>query len=148
MEHYRACSFPSLWTPITNTWPVDAIEWLHLTSAQLLLDDSAIRSLVGDHPFGASAHNLEEVERACVLGARYVMVSPVYPTGSKPGHSGIGLEGLSLLVSQSSAPVFALGGVTPERIAECRAAGACGVATLSHVDSVWLDAALEERAIH
>lgn len=78
---------------------------------------------------GTSAHDAAELERA--RRAAWVFVSPVWPTASKPGHPGIGLEGLADLAARSSAPAFALGGVTPERVGAVIEHGAHGCAALS-----------------
>jgi len=140
LQHYHHLSFPPLWTPIPNTWPADGCEWLHLTSAQLCFNDAEVRSLAGGRWFGASVHNIEEAERAGALGARYLLLSPIYPTDSKPGQDGIGVGELRRICARLPLPVFALGGVTAARIGACRAAGAYGVATVSNVGAEWLAA--------
>ena len=67
-------------------------------------------------------------------GFDYGFFSPVFSTGSKPGHPGTGLSPLAAACTLfGSRPVFALGGVTPERIAACRRAGAYGAAVLSGI---------------
>lgn len=93
---------------------------------------------------GASVHSVEEALRARSEGARYVTFSPVYPTGSKPGHPGHGLAALGEIARRMAPiPVLALGGVTPGRVAECVAAGAHGIAVLGGI----LDADDIERAV-
>ena len=43
--------------------------------------------------------------------------APMFPTGSKPGHPGAGLDTLARLVRiVAPVPVFAIGGLTPERV--------------------------------
>jgi thiamine monophosphate synthase len=57
----------------------------------------------------------------------------VYATPSKSA-LGIGPRGLTSLrqaVELSSVPLFAIGGITPERARECRGRGAHGVAVMS-----------------
>lgn len=80
---------------------------------------------------GASVHGLDEARRAADAGADYLVFSPVFPTGSKPGHPGAGLDALAAVCAAVPCPTLALGGVTPARAAACRAAGAHGVAVLS-----------------
>ncbi|PSQ83347.1 MAG: hypothetical protein BRD44_04805 [Bacteroidetes bacterium QS_7_67_15] len=76
---------------------------------------------------GASAHDAGEARAAA--GADYLFFSPIFPTPSKPDHPGAGLDALqSFCETFSNTPVLALGGISPERTAPCRAAGAHGVA--------------------
>lgn len=77
---------------------------------------------------GASAHDRAELERAA--GADWVLVSPVFPTRSKPGAAPLGTAGLSRLAAASEAPVHALGGIEPDRATACLEAGAAGVAAI------------------
>jgi thiamine-phosphate pyrophosphorylase len=78
-----------------------------------------------------STHSREDVERAHREGASFVVFGPVFPTVSKPGHPGLGLEVLREIVSAVPIPVYALGGVSPERVSLIADAGACGVAGIS-----------------
>lgn len=78
---------------------------------------------------GASVHDRAELDRA--RRASWAIVSPIWPTASKPGHPGIGLDGLSTLARAASVPILALGGVTPERVPALVAAGAWGCAALT-----------------
>jgi len=82
---------------------------------------------------GRSCHDAREVAAAAVEGCDYVTVSPVFPTTSKPGYGpALGTDGLARLVA-AGPPAYALGGVLPERVAACRAAGAYGVAVMGPV---------------
>lgn len=82
---------------------------------------------------GASAHGRDEGE-AVQGAADYFFFSPVFPTTSKPGHPGAGLEALrDFCHAVPDTPVFALGGITPQRVAACLDAGAHGVAVLSGI---------------
>jgi thiamine monophosphate synthase len=60
-----------------------------------------------------------------------VVFGPIFPTASKPGHPGVGLEALEEVVSSVPIPVYALGGVTPERVPQIADTGAHGVAGIS-----------------
>jgi thiamine-phosphate pyrophosphorylase len=83
---------------------------------------------------GVSAHDRAEGRAAVAAGVDYLTFSPVFPTTSKPGHSGTGLDALSrFCTTVAPTPVYALGGITPERVAPCRAAGARGIAVLSGI---------------
>jgi len=83
---------------------------------------------------GCSVHSLEEAQERQAQGADFVVYSPIYPPASKPGYGpAAGPEGLRRVSSRLDIPVFALGGITPERVRECLGAGACGVAVMSGV---------------
>jgi thiamine-phosphate pyrophosphorylase len=81
---------------------------------------------------GRSCHDAAELDR--LTTEHYAMVSPVFPTASKPGYGPpLGLDGLARLTARSPVPVLALGGVTPETAGGCVAAGAAGVAVMGAV---------------
>ena len=61
--------------------------------------------------------------------ADYVIFGPVYDTPAKrPFGPPQGLAALTRAAREARLPVVAIGGVTPERVRELRAAGASGVA--------------------
>jgi len=83
---------------------------------------------------GRAVHDEDEARRALVEGVSYVVVGPIFPTGSKPGHPGTGLASLARLGRiVAPAPVFAIGGLAPARVASVLAAGAHGVAVRSAI---------------
>ena len=89
---------------------------------------AALRQRFGPRPLlGRSTHRLEEVAEARDAGADYVVFGPVYSTPGKAPGEGQGLAGLERAAAQGL-PVYALGGVTLERLAEVAAAGAAGAA--------------------
>jgi thiamine-phosphate pyrophosphorylase len=84
--------------------------------------------------WGRSAHDEDEAWRAQAEGVSYVVAGPIFPTGSKPGHPGAGLALLSRLDRiVAPAPIFAVGGLTPDRVGAVLAAGAHGVAVRSAI---------------
>lgn len=96
--------------------------------------DVARRRLGAEACIGYSAHALSEAQDDRLTAADYFFFSPVYPTSSKPDHPGTGRAALaSFCEAARPRPVFALGGITPERVSACRAAGAYGVAVLSGI---------------
>lgn len=95
-----------------------------------------------------STHSREEVERASREGASFVLFGPVFPTSSKPGHLGVGLDVLAEVASSVPIPVYALGGVTPERISQIADAGARGIAGISVFEQEDGVRALFERLDH
>jgi thiamine-phosphate pyrophosphorylase len=77
---------------------------------------------------GVSTHRIEEVEQARRDGADYVTFGPVYATPSKARFGPpAGLDALAR-VACLGIPVYALGGVTLDRLGEVASAGAAGVA--------------------
>ncbi|HTV46205.1 MAG TPA: thiamine phosphate synthase [Stellaceae bacterium] len=103
----------------------------HLPSAA---DPRAARNLLPGRLIGASAHSAAEARSLIGAGADYVTVSPVFLTASKPGYGpALGLHGLAAIVAEVPGPVVALGGITPDNAAACRAAGAAGIALMGEV---------------
>lgn len=72
---------------------------------------------------GVSAHDVGTVDAALRAGATYVLLSPVWKPGSKPGdrRPPLGLD--RFVAIAAGRPVLALGGVTPERYHELRERG-------------------------
>ncbi len=91
------------------------------------------RSILGDGPLvGVSAGSAAEIRDAAQGGADFVLAGSVFPTATHPGRRGMGSEGLREMTALG-VPTVALGGMTPERVAEVRAAGARGVAAIRAV---------------
>jgi len=78
---------------------------------------------------GVSCHSLEEALAAQAAGADYILLGPIFATPSKlPYGPPLGVSKLREVTSQVSVPVFALGGITLDRVALCRQNGAAGIA--------------------
>jgi thiamine-phosphate pyrophosphorylase len=78
---------------------------------------------------GRSVHSAEEAKAAVDEGADYLVAGHVFATPTHPDRPAAGLA----LVSACAAlgrPVIAIGGVTESNAAECRDAGAYGVAAI------------------
>lgn len=83
---------------------------------------------------GASVHSTEVARRAEIEGADFIVFGPVYHTASKAAYGEPrGIACLRDVVNAVSRPVYAVGGVTPDRAHECLAAGAAGVAGISDI---------------
>jgi len=77
---------------------------------------------------GRSVHDLEEARRGLAEGVDYLILGPIYPTRSKPGHPGAGLDRLREIAGLAApTPVFAIGGIAVSRVPEVVGAGAWGV---------------------
>ena len=85
---------------------------------------------------GTSNALADEAAASCELGADYVAVGRMFPTGSKSDTRPAGPETLRKvreLVPASGPPLVAIGGITPENVAEVAVAGADGVCVISAV---------------
>ncbi|MEM8559902.1 MAG: thiamine phosphate synthase [Bacteroidota bacterium] len=91
------------------------------------------RAALPDALIGYSAHSADEARQAEAAGGDYLLFSPIFPTSSKPGHPGVGLDALRAVCAAVAVPVFALGGLTPASVPACLNAGAHGVAVLSGI---------------
>ena len=113
---------------------VDA-DGVHLPSRSLPV--AVVRRILGPQKWiGVSTHSLEDVEAAAGGGADFVTFGPVFPTPSKLRYGEpVGLEKLAEAARHSPLPVFAVGGITPNRIGSVFAAGAHGVAMISSIMS-------------
>jgi len=103
------------------------------TSTSLSVED--MRAAVDKRVrIGASVHSLDEAVAAATAGAEWLFFGPVYDTPSKRRYGPPqGLAALERVASAVAVPVIAIGGVTPERVKEVRAAGARGVAAISAI---------------
>ena len=84
--------------------------------------------------FGRSVHDAAETSMALRDRPDYLVAGPVFPTTSKPGHEGLGLEGLRRIVAAAKGcPVLAIGGIQPRHMAAIGGAGAHGLAVRSGI---------------
>lgn len=86
-------------------------------------------------PEGRSTHSEAEIRQAAGEGLDYVLFGHVFETASHQGEPPRGVESLAeaILAAPKTISVIAIGGITPERVHECLAAGAAGVAVLSGI---------------
>jgi len=83
---------------------------------------------------GRSCHSAAEVAAAEAAGADYATLSPIFPTQSKPGYGpALGIDTLAAVATGTALPLVALGGLTPERVAACRKAGAKSIAVMGEI---------------
>jgi thiamine-phosphate diphosphorylase len=92
------------------------------------------RSLIGDRQLiGRSVHDVEGARLAAEDGADFAIAGHVYETASKAGQAGRGPRFIASIAAVCPLPIIAIGGITPERVAEVLAAGAHGVAVISGI---------------
>lgn len=83
---------------------------------------------------GVSTHSPGEAFEAERDGADFITFGPVYQTPSKLKYGApVGIGSLKQVCSGISVPVFAIGGITPERLGEIDNSGADGVALISAI---------------
>jgi thiamine-phosphate pyrophosphorylase len=111
---------------------VDA-DGVHLGQGDLPLDMA--KKLMGpDKLIGISTHNPYQVREATAGKPDYLGFGPIFKPGSKQGHDPVvGLEGLCAMLSLTSLPVFAIGGIQIDQVGEVMRAGANGVAIISAI---------------
>jgi thiamine-phosphate pyrophosphorylase len=104
---------------------------VHLPTSGLKIPD--IRPwLPRDFFVGVSVHTMREIRAACTQKADYVLLGHVLHTESKSAYGPcLGLDYLRKACSESSVPVFGLGGMKPEFICSVFQAGAVGIAGIS-----------------
>ena len=84
---------------------------------------------------GLSTHTARQVQDGASEDPDYVAFGPVFETHSKrTPEPVVGLEGLRSVRGLSHVPLFAIGGITLERLGSVMDAGANGVAVIS---SIW-----------
>ena len=107
------------------------------------------RQLVGENKLvGASTHSLTEAEESEQAGADFLVFGPVYFTSSKaPYGKPQGLDPLKKLVDKLSIPVYSIGGINGDNIAEVKATGVRGVALISAVISATYPRAATEEIL-
>lgn len=96
---------------------------VHVGQDDLPVD--AVRRLVGrELVIGLSTHSPEQFDAALASDADYLSVGPVWPTPTKLGRPGTGLEYVRHAAARARKPWFAIGGIDAGNIGEVVDAGA------------------------
>lgn len=85
---------------------------------------------------GVSTHSVEQARAAMRDGADLIGVGPAYATATKDAGPPLGAPGIADILRGADlgeVPAFVIGGVTPERLGELRAAGATRIAVSSAI---------------
>ncbi len=101
---------------------------VHLSMAELR--QATPGALVGLQA-GVSVHSVSEAKEAQHLGAAYLIAGHIYATDCKKELAPRGLDFLREVCQSVNLPVFAIGGVTAERVSELLACGAAGCCVMS-----------------
>lgn len=93
------------------------------------------RTLLGeDAILGVTVYGGEgEEERARAAGADYLAAGPFFPSPTKPREPVMPMAVLDEILRRSRLPVFAIGGITPDRARVLAVHGVAGIAVVSAV---------------
>ncbi len=108
-------------------------EGVHLRESSIPI--SYVRQLVTPATLiGASIHSPEGAVSAQNAGADFLVYGTIFKTQSKPElQEPAGIQSITTVTKNVSIPVFAVGGITPDRTRMCIEAGAHGVAVISAI---------------
>ncbi|WP_018970300.1 thiamine phosphate synthase [Rubritalea marina] len=96
----------------------------------------SVKAIVGDSMLiGRSTHSPEQARQALDDGFDYIGFGPLFPTPTKKGRPGIGLENVRGVESElaSQIPVFCIGGIKRDNLQQVIDAGARRVVVVSDV---------------
>ncbi|WP_042349971.1 thiamine phosphate synthase [Bacillus massiliigorillae] len=94
-----------------------------------------VREMFPRLTIGQSVHTVKEAQQAEIDGADYVLYGHCYETNSKKNKAPNGIETISLIKSKLTIPIFAIGGITPERVNELQHLHSDGIAIMSGIFS-------------
>lgn len=77
-----------------------------------------------------SVHTVAQLQQAQAIGADCVLLSPVLPTQTHPDMPALGWQQASEWARQATIPVYALGGVSLNHLAQAKASGFQGIAAI------------------
>jgi len=108
-----------------------AADGIHFSAEQLMTMRTRPKAGPDRGLMAASCHSVEELGHAMAIGLDFVVLGPVKPTRSHPGAPVLGWDGFRHIAEGASIPVYAIGGLRREDLAEARRAGAHGLAMIS-----------------
>jgi thiamine-phosphate pyrophosphorylase len=80
---------------------------------------------------GVSCHSIEDIEKACELGADYVTVGHIFKTECKKNLPPKGINFLKEVCKSVSIPIYAIGGINSDNLHEIKNSGAAGACMMS-----------------
>ncbi|MEP6604287.1 MAG: thiamine phosphate synthase [Spartobacteria bacterium] len=115
---------------IVNDYPEVAklvpVEGVHVGQ-----DDAPIAAMDRKLIVGKSTHSLEQARAAQRAGADYIGFGPLFATPTKPNYQPIGLTDIKQVHVDLTLPIFCIGGIKIDNLAEVIAAGARRVVIVS-----------------
>ncbi|MGH7683120.1 MAG: thiamine phosphate synthase [Vulcanimicrobiaceae bacterium] len=121
---------------VNDAWElVDEADGVHLGQEDLdLTRRASLREGLRGKILGISCPDVATAKAAAELGADYLGVGSIYPTGSKAdAGKAIGPQGVRAVVDAVDVPVAAIGGIALDRIPEVRDTGAAMAAVISAI---------------
>jgi thiamine-phosphate diphosphorylase len=100
---------------------------IQLSISDLRLCKNEVSKLI----VGCSVHSVSEAKEAEKLGASYLVAGHIFPTDCKKGVPPRGLWFLKEVCASVTIPVFAIGGITRDKVKAVTQAGAKGVCVMS-----------------
>lgn len=98
------------------------------------LDVATARKILGGGGLiGVSTHRLEQARTAVFAGADYLGAGPVFPSTTKDFTDFPGTEYVNSVCREVSLPIYAIGGISEQNLAQVTAAGCCRVAVSSAI---------------
>lgn len=118
---------------ILHSFPETAAELncsaLHMPLHRLSLLSSEERASF--KVLGASCHSVEDAKEAEKLGCTYITAGHIFDTDCKKGLPGRGLNFLKEVCQSVTIPVYAIGGISADKVALIRESGAKGACVMS-----------------
>lgn len=105
---------------------------VHVGQSDMEADN--VRAKLGpDKIIGVSAQTVEQAILAEKMGADYLGVGAVFPTGSKDDAEDVSYETLKAICEAVSIPVIAIGGISIQNVEKLGRSGICGIAVISAI---------------
>lgn len=105
---------------------------VHVGQHDMVAQD--VREKIGESKIlGVSAQTVEQALLAEKMGADYLGVGAVFPTGTKHDADWVSLEELRNICEAVRIPVVAIGGITEVNVGQLKGSGICGVAVVSAI---------------
>jgi len=105
-------------------------EWVHVGQDDLSLAEA--REIAGRGcVVGKSTHSLDQAIRAFYEGADYIGFGPIFSTPTKPDYTPVGLDEIAAVHDAVRIPIFCIGGIKLDNLAEVMEAGARRVVIVS-----------------
>ena len=93
-----------------------------------------VRKILGeDKILGVSAQTVEQALLAEQMGADYLGVGAVFPTGTKTDAVEVDAKTLKAICAAVKIPVIAIGGIKADNLSELSGSGICGIAVVSAI---------------
>ena len=82
---------------------------------------------------GRSVHSADGARRAMEMGADFLVLGTIFPSGTHPGGKAHGVGVIQQVVRETGLPVIGIGGITTENVGEVLTSGAVGVAVVRSI---------------